>query len=403
MLGGLDQLFRLLKTLPGSSKRKFFTKGHGDVDLCYKYREAFLTSITTPSTSSSSSSNGIDRKKLTEIEWADEKTGTASDEDVMVTEGRFKSPVAEYLPTNSKTAIIHYITPRRRRLSNDADVVVIMLPATGEMGKSTRLALARTLAKEYGWSSVILTAAYYGKRRPSGQHMFFLDTVQDLLFQSQAIIEEAALLAQYFMTRTTTTTTTTTTATAVVDDGTTSNTTKVCFTGFSYGAAMASCAAGVALFMGLDCRRMSCAPYIGSASPVVLADGILQSSIDYGTLQRDRNTKNNIDRTTKTAEQELYDELNKTQLTSITKFLNGGGGARQPEQCLSVVMAYAARNDAFILPVYSRAFEVQLGALTEISNPPKLKWLWGGHVTAALVRSVFQKQLVVDTVLAMMA
>lgn len=382
-LGCLDQVFRLANILPGSSRKKFFTKGYGDLKLYDNYRDRFLATFNN---------HGSRLKRLTEIEWSKLPSSSfvREDKSIVVTEGRFESPMSQYLPDGSKTATFQLVKPAVQS-KGKRDVFVIMLPATGEMGKSTRMCLARSLAMEHGWSSIILTAAYYGKRKPCGQHSFFLQTVKDGLFQSQSIIEEAVLLAGYFM------------------DGNDDNeqggaaeksNRLVCFTGYSYGGAMAAVSAGLSLRMGLSGEQIACASYVGSASPVVFADGLLQTCVDFKALQK------NVDESVEGTRQGLYDELVKTQLTSVTKDFttdDENKGPFPPQQSLAVVKLYAARNDAFIRPVYALELARQLGSITSPANPLTMEWLWGGHITAAIVRPFYQKKLVVDTVLELLS
>ena len=163
-LGLLDQLFRLMNWVLGSSRPKFFSKGRGDLESCHQQRRGLLEALAN------ADKNGIPKKyrlEAKDITW----TTQSQDAVVKTTKGQFLSPLAEFLPEESTMAQFLLVEPSTPKSSatveKDDRVFVIMLPATGEMGKGTRLALARTLAKEYGWSSVILTAAYYGKRKPS--------------------------------------------------------------------------------------------------------------------------------------------------------------------------------------------------------------------------------------------
>lgn len=375
-LGLLDQLFRVLNFALGSSRPKFFSKGWGDLESCYLEQDALLEDLAKPN-------NGTQKKYRLEnedITW----TMQSQDRKVKIQQGQFRSPLADFLPEESKMAHFLLVEPSSRDnddSNEDNKVFVIMLPATGEMGKGTRLALARTLAAEYGWSSIILTAAYYGQRKPSGQTLFFLATVRDLLFQARSIFQEGAMLVSYFQNEYSKHTKTKPTKN------------KVCVTGFSFGAAMAANTCTLATRMGADGKRLGCAAYVGCASPIVLADGVLQTSIDWKALRSIKDEKREEEYLTK-AQERLYNELNKTQLTLLT---NGTGSGRA-DNAVAVIKGMAMKHDAFISPSYALELQKQLLPVTEPSNPPVWEWLWGGHVLAALMRPVYHKRLVVSTV-----
>lgn len=378
-LGLLDQLFRLMNWVLGSSRPKFFSKGRGDLESCYQQRHGLLEDLAN------ADKNGIPKKyrlEAKDITW----TTQSQDAVAKTTNGQFLSPLAEFLPKESKMAqflLVEPSTPKNSAtVEKDDRVFVIMLPATGEMGKGTRLSLARTLAKEYGWSSVILTAAYYGKRKPSGQTLFFLETVRDLFFQAPAIFQEGAMLVSYFQN----------------EHGKTnpqqeSLNNKVCVTGFSFGAAMAANACAVATRTGADGKRLACAAYVGCASPIVLAEGILETSLDWDALRRSNDDKTREEESLSTTQQWLHTEFNEMQFTILTK------NQSRNENPIAVVRGMSMKHDGFIPQRHAIDFQKQLLTATAPSSPPVWEWLWGGHVLAALCRSVFHKQLVVDAVM----
>lgn len=369
-LGLLDQLFRLLTLVPGSARPKFFTRGYGNLRRYHEHYDAVLEGL---------SRGGGKRLKSGHIEWSKPTTESM----ITIEEGYFDSPVAELLPPEAKRARFHLVKPNTPA---DEAVCIIMLPATGEMGKSARLAFARRLAGQYGWYSIILTAAFYGKRKPSGQRLFFLETVESMFLQSSSISEEAAMLAGFFL-----------------NEYGPPQKSYVCFTGFSFGAAMSTCAAGMALRMGLDGRHMACAAYVGSASPVVFADGLLKTNIDFAALQEDEARREESETSSplpsgslQVTQRRVYDEFNKVQLSTITE--SSATGSTTDGNRLAVVKACAAEHDAFITPKHSLELHSQLFALASETKPPTMKWLWGGHVSSAIARNYLQKELVVDTV-----
>jgi hypothetical protein len=347
LLGAVDYSFLLLKIF--LSRPKFFSKGWGDLESVYAEQDKLL------------SGNNKDVLKLTEdqIQWEE----TMEESSIIVRRGRFLSPLAHLLPKESHCCRFHVVSPRDTKSSSDFHV--IMLPATGEMGKSTRLNMARQLAIQHGYSSVIITAPFYGARKPKTQRLFCISTVSDLVLQAQSIIQEAAMLTIYCLNRT--------------------PSSKVCITGFSWGAAMSSCAASAALLGVSDAegKRIACALYVGSASPVVLADGVMESSIDWKALFTGKEGSS--------AEQALYNELNKTQLSILTAPLRS-------TKSLGAVHVACTSHDHFIRRRYADEFLQQLGALA-----PKIEvsWLPGGHIFAMMLRPFLQKRLVEQTVKAL--
>jgi len=183
LLGAVDYSFLLLKVFLGNARPKFFSQGWGEMEPIYAEQSKLLAEL---------GEGNKDVLKLTEdkIIWEE----TIEKSSVIIRRGRFLSPLAHLLPKESHFNSFHLVTPRNHQHS---DVYVIMLPATGEMGKSTRLKMARQLAHQHGYSSVIITAAFYGARKPPSQNLFCISTVSDLLLQAQSIIHEAAMLSLY--------------------------------------------------------------------------------------------------------------------------------------------------------------------------------------------------------------
>ena len=150
------------------------------------------------------------------------------------------------------------------------EAVVVMLPATGEQGYRERVALARALVARAARpvAVIILMAPYYAARRPSGQRGHFNRTVAEYQAQSAAISMEAAALLAWAHVR--------------------APRARLCATGFSWGAAMATGAAllaSLALPRGVAARQLCVAAYVGSASPVALLTGLLATDIDFAALE----------------------------------------------------------------------------------------------------------------------
>ena len=199
------------------------------------------------------------------------------------------------------------------------NVTVLFLPATGEEGADNRLPLAERFALEYGWSSVLITAPFHGARRARGcgQTSHHAVTVEHFLDQTTAIIMEAAMMGcwaararggcggarrseQNSSNGTPEAGRLRSSVGAVNEnDGenendktshltpSTQKTPKqvLCFTGYSWGGAMCSLAALTSLFLvDADEVAVTTAPYAGSATPLVVADGLLVDDIDWPAL-----------------------------------------------------------------------------------------------------------------------
>lgn len=358
LLGLLDQLFRIMNIVLGPARPKFFSQGYGDdLPAIYQRRAQILA--------------GKHRKTLTskDIEWETPKNSS----DITTTIGSFVSPMADLMPAESLKANFLLVEPTVASTgsTDSRDVVVVMLPAKGEMGTGTRRKLARALALEKGWKTVIPTAPYYGRRRPSGQRLFFISSVRDILCQSLGMMQEAALLIEYFQ------------------KGPESP--LVCVTGFSWGAAMS---AGASVLVE-DGSKLCVAAYVGSASPLCMADGVLTTSIDWQAL-RSHPAEPQF-----ATQKRLWDELNKTQLTPPSNLTDERNTIRDTGRTTSihnvaVVKAVSMRDDAFIRPRYAREFHEKM--MTMLSSSTSVSWFTGGHVWAALQRPWYHKQLIVQSV-----
>jgi hypothetical protein len=360
ILGLVDHAFSFLRILGGPARPKFFSKGWGDLAVPLKVQTSFLDQLLAEKNEKIPT---VFQLKNDQITW-----GKITEESsITIQRASFASPVADYLPEESKDCRFFMVRPTKNKQLNN-DVYVVLLPATGETGKSTRLNMARFYAKEYGWSSIIITAPFYAARKPSQQELFLINTVSDLLLQSMAITQEAACLICYYLQQ--------------------SSRTKVCVTGFSWGGAMASTSTAAALLGGADGRRIACVPYVGSASPVCLADGILESSIDWKAL------KENKDIPDYQVRHQLFGEFNKAQLSVITDYLKPLGKERSTS--VAVMRIVAMWDDYFIRRRHVDSFLVQLRDLSLDGCQMTVRWLPGGHVLAALLRPYFHRNAVAD-------
>lgn len=169
----LDHAFGLLARLPGP----LFSEGFGDL--------------------------GAVDDRYAAIEELDVRLS-----DGPVREGRFRPPE----PAFPGDEAVFWLVER--------PFVWIHLPATGDLGPSRRLRLARPLFDQ-GVGACILEGPFYGARTPPGQRGAMLRTVEDLLRLTRGAVLEARALAHWLMGRGC----------------------RVGFTGFSMGGTLASLAA----------------------------------------------------------------------------------------------------------------------------------------------------------------
>jgi Alpha/beta hydrolase domain containing 18 len=420
LLGQWDNVILLLRLL-GNSSPKYCSKGWGQEQLESSYREEdrLLRSLVH---GGCEGATGEARDGMpatlptlndTMVEW-----GSARLEGkVSVREGQFESPLANFLPKESRNCRFYLVSPsadgrrssRSRSISsrsNSSSVYIIMLPATGEMGKGERLDMARQLARDHGWNSIIVTAPFYGTRRPPSQYLFFQDTLGDHLMQSQAIVREADMLIRHCQSS----------SSSLIDDvgsrgrddGRCRSNSKVVVTGFSWGGAMSCVSTAVALLAGADGRRLACVPYVGSASPNVVADGLLVNAFDLKAL--------------KVSQEALTAELGKTQLSTIVDALVEQNQNRikaqegraidsqapsvvalPPTSRPAVVKMYSMKHDGFIrqkphVELHVEAMKRLAGPSASSSTSFSMKVLPGGHIMAAVLRPIYQKRGIIEAV-----
>ena len=438
-LGWLDYGFLLVQwcaTL-ANLKVKFFSHGYGNVQLYTETVQglqgwmrqqqqkeeaaAAAAAAATPiktkdhtKPTTTNDTNDIERfvgqpLESTDIEWEPAKpvrsNNKSSSSSLVVTmqAGKFKSPMASVLPPESEYCHFYRVEPAAAvaedsSSSNDKDdgttkpsqkVYVILLPAMGEEGSSLRLSLAQDLAHNFGWSSLLVTAPYYKNRRPANQTKFFLNAVEHVFWQGFSVIQEAAQLAEYVLHQ---------------DDSA-----VVCWTGFSFGAAMAACSANWALHClplrrsslanksknpsptALERRaalgqRMGVCAYVGSASPNVFCDGILQQGIDWSAISSSNHKSQEAKR------QHLFQELSMVQLNM---FFHATTSSKKRPQ-LKVAKAVSMAHDAFLKPHHSHEFACQMHQC--LDSALNTIWMPGGHVWAAIQRPTWHKQFVSETV-----
>jgi len=350
-LGLADYSFKLLQFLP--TFPKFFSKGWGNTQAVLHKHDMLLQQVQQNGAAFLSS-------KI-ELEW-DKDTVEKVAKGVTMQKASFESPCADLLPVETKRCQFDIVRPSHNNNNNNNNntkhppVYVFMLPATGEEGKRTRLQLAKYLAQQFGWSSVILTAPYYAARKPATQRLYFLNTVADFKLQTFAIAWEAAALATYFVKQ---------------------QNALVCISGFSWGGAAAAAASAIALHAGIG-HSMACVPYVGCSSLAVLVDGIFKDSVDYAAFSN-----------TSSIRRELWRFLYTTQLTTFSERLP----LTTPKA--AVCVAITATHDKFIQQHYSHEMVKQLPTFVKKLT---VRALAGGHMMAMFLRPWIHRDAILEAV-----
>jgi len=265
-------------------------------------------------------------------------------------------------------------------------VFVVLFPATGEETTDDRRALADLLATERGFSSLIITAPLYGRRRAQSQgDTYHADNLADFLSQSTAIIMEGVAIARHMVVG----------RQAATDNaGHESERAIVCYSGFSWGAAMASAAAvaSLAWMQDVSCPAVEicAAPYAGSATPAVVADGLLAGDIEWKALvkQDDQEMSTTSEDDCSTEQEKVDRAKRKVRNTLLSAHLSRFSGALGVE-CLSrlrAVECVSFADDHFVKQEYCQELFEILRSWASDPNAAHITWMSGGHVRAALSR-----------------
>ncbi|KAL3924879.1 MAG: hypothetical protein SGILL_000772 [Bacillariaceae sp.] len=389
ILGLVDNVVVLLRFVNGPKAPKFFKQGWDfeKMEKAFEAQDSLLQELSQPDGEYLSVKLDAD-----DILWGDAQSNGG----VSMRSASFVSPLARLLPTESKNCHFLLVKPATTQKTS-TNTYIVMLPATGEMGKRERLTMAKQLAIDKGWSSIIVTAPYYAKRKPSGQTRFFLPTVGDALVQSQAIVQEAASLIRYVLRKD-----------DDDDDGTNTNipaspSNKVVVTGFSWGSAMSSLSATTALLAGVDGKRLACVAYVGCASPEIFCNGVIENGVDWSALltTSDGAKKSamiqGVDcsslETPHIAQKAMRDILAQVQLRTFVSALI----EKDPSNQLATVKMQCMYDDRIIPRVFSKEYLSQMQRLAEELNF-QLRWMPGGHVFGAMLRPILKKRDIVEAV-----
>lgn len=185
--------------------------------------------------------------------------------------------------------------------------------------------------------------------------------------------------------------------------------------------------ASAALPVGVGAAQICCVPYVGSTTPAVIADGIMQSSIDWSALAEDlpRCCENLSSPTTeqqvlllRAAALEarasrgrvalsafLTATLRMLDLSGIIEAHKRGetprttdphessdmcGSSDSRSAMLAAVLAVGATHDWYVLPTHSISLRRALARVAARLGPAELDWVAGGHAAAFISRGTHQ-------------
>lgn len=264
--------------------------------------------------------------------------------------GRFISPAADWLPEESKTALIEMIRPAD--FNQDTPVFVHFAATGDETFLPRRFLLANSLARE-GIASVLLMNPYYGPRRPGTQSGFAVPTVSDQLRMNGASIFEGVALVRWL-------------------EG--QGHTRVGVTGVSMGGSMA---ASTAAMIESPLRAAVCIGPVGPAP--AFTQGALTIQVDWRALAAGYDLPYGTDEASMAS---IKAALNQTM--GVVD-LRGFAPAVRPDWAILV----GARHDGYV-PADS------VTALHEHWPGSEIRWINASHVTAVVLHAGDFRRAIVD-------
>lgn len=282
------------------------------------------------------------------------------------------SPLASQLSPEAQGLRVLYVTSSLARtpwdLASDCDAaaqarplpssIIVLMPATGEQGYRDRVAEARALIARSPTplAALILMAPYYAARRPRGQRAHYQRTVGEYQAQSVVIVMECSSLilwAHNF-----------------------APLAKIVSTGFSWGAAMATGGALLALPAlppNMAVRQLAVMAYVGSISPRPLLTGLLKMDVDIKALEFDFGLG---------AHARLLNLFSQSNFSLFVNAMRGSSPAT-PFPLLGAAVTVTAADDCFIPAGDARALQE---LLADVAKVAQLKVQGGGHASAQLRR-----------------
>jgi hypothetical protein len=366
LLGLLDRLYFIARFAP--RRPRYFKDGWGEVETAQKYADVAVKYLAV------GLPGALPLEPVSKtLKWGDEYPTKLGADVVIARRGSFKSPLHHVLPEPARICYFVVVCPASMKTfpwtgnsspSHPLQLpagVSIVLPAIGEHGSGARVAMAELLASESNVASIIITAPFYGQRKPQNQPLHYVRTVGDFWNIGTAIMEEAALLAcwaadQFPLAR-------------------------MCTTGFSWGGAMASCTALIASqWLPQDSPAITVAPYAGSATPSVILEGILEDDIDWAALGGKKKARPTL--------AQIFDTAHLRSLSQAI-LSNSESAAR-----LGGVHAVSFRHDSFVNKSFSEDLFECLSSCCYPGANKDLSWKSGGHITAFFTRYRYHVQAI---------
>lgn len=265
-----------------------------------------------------------------DVRWEGPARAPARD-GVLVRPGRFRSPAADILPPASADGRFELWLPPGTGAA-ERPPVAVLLAATGEEGFGMRRGLARRLAAA-GIGALMLENPFYGARRPPGQRMGLLRTVQDQFAMNCATVDEAVALMAWLRAR---------------------GHARVGASGYSQGGMMAAFAGALSSAAVAVVPRAA-----GRAAAPIFTENALSRRFAWDRLARPFGDA----------------ELARQHFARCLQAVDVGRFAPPIDPSLCVLVA--ARHDRFVTPD-------QALALHRHWPGAELRWLAAGHLTGAL-------------------
>ncbi|CEM18820.1 unnamed protein product [Vitrella brassicaformis CCMP3155] len=336
---------------------RFFTRGWGDVEGSNECRAM---------------SNDLVRKGSVpeiEVEWLNTWT---TDELTVCHEGRFRSPIAKYLPPESEYAyflFVHSIGRQGGRHRTDANPVVAFrggdmrglafhIPGTGDTTYYFRRKwLAEPLLQQHGIGSIILMAPFYGKRQPKGQLLFFMKHAADIRLWCDGVGSECCALMSFFRRE--------------LDE--------LCCPHVGLGVTGLSLGGGMAAVVGaIICKfPIACVPCLGGESMRAWSSGALREGIDWATLAEE------IGSDEQSAKDRLHAWLGEGNVSTCLQLCPPSLAS---QRCLHVAVVNA-KNDHFVPLEFGNDMIASLSQAAGERGSITVRLIDGGHAIGYIRRS----------------
>lgn len=445
-LGALDRAYYLQRALGGSGRPRLFSRGWGDeLPAVMAEYDAVISRLRAGAPPFGGDGGGGAPPPLAGMEWEAELPvapiaavgGGPAVRRFVARHGAAPSPLAHILPPGpSRVLRFLYVGDAGARAPwDDGGVgaglpppatVAVILPATGEQGYADRLGVARSLlarlaADGHGPAAAVLVMApLYAARKATddGQVRHYVTSVGRYQAQSLAVMSEGAALAAWAHA-------------AFAPRG---GARRLVVTGFSWGAAMAGCAALLASALlppGVGAERLVAVPYVGSCSPEPVVAGVLADDVDWVALEggvgqrgggggadRGDDVRAALRRQLAASHTRLFVDAMRERATATA----GGHPAHPPRPLLAGALCVGMVDDGFVPLAFSAELAALLGGVavgggrnerdrdgdgergpfaTPTSPPPppsRRHWrtFRGGHVVAYVARPWRQVDAVAD-------